>query len=106
LKLVPRRTIRNERDLMRRNPLARLLFEHAGKACLADDHAATDLLQADDDHVCAVAVRAITSDDPRACHSHGKTWTSSSPRSIARCLAPSRGGRYARSTSRKRAGFG
>jgi hypothetical protein len=66
LKLVPRRTIRNERDLMRRNSLARLLFEHAGKACLADDHAATDLLQADDDHVCAVAVRAITSDDPRA----------------------------------------
>ena len=51
---------------MRRNPLARLLFEHAGKACLADDHAAADLLQADDDHVCAVAVRAITSDDPRA----------------------------------------
>ncbi len=51
---------------MRRNPLARLLFEHAGKACLADEHAAADLLQADDDHVCAVAVRAMTSDDPRA----------------------------------------
>jgi hypothetical protein len=66
LRLVPRRTIRNQRDLMRRNPLARLLFERAGEACLADDHAAADLLQADDDHVCAVAVSAITSDDPRA----------------------------------------
>ena len=66
LRRVPRRTIRNQRDLLRRNPLARLLFERAGEACLATEAAAAALLQADDDQVCAVAVRAVTSDDPRA----------------------------------------
>ncbi len=66
LRRVPRRSIRNQRELMRRNPLARLLFERAGEACLATPEAAAQLLRAEDDHVCAVAVRALTADDPRA----------------------------------------
>lgn len=66
LRRVPPRAIRNQRDLMRRNPLARLLFERAGEACLVIEGAAADLLQADEDHVCAVAVIALTGDDPRA----------------------------------------
>jgi hypothetical protein len=63
---IPRRSIRNRRELMRRNPLARLLFERAGEACLATPEAAAQLLNAQDDQVCAVAVHALTSDDPRA----------------------------------------
>jgi hypothetical protein len=63
---VPARAIRNQRDLMRRNPLARMLFAHAGEACLAVPGTAADLLEADEIHVRAIAVRAITSDDPRA----------------------------------------
>jgi hypothetical protein len=63
---VRRRTIRNQRDLLRRNSLARLLFERAGEACLGTEAAAAALLQAEDDQVCAVAVHAVTSDDPRA----------------------------------------
>jgi hypothetical protein len=47
LRRVSQRTIRNHRDLMRRNPLARLLFERAGEACLAIEDAASDLLQAE-----------------------------------------------------------
>ena len=66
LRRVPRRSIRNQRELMRRNPLARLLFERAGEACLATPETAAQLLRAEDDHVCAVAMRALTADDPRA----------------------------------------
>jgi len=63
---VPARAIRNQRDLMRRNPLARMLFAHAGEACLAVPGTAGELLEADEIHVRAIAVREITSDDPRA----------------------------------------
>jgi len=66
LRRVPRRSIRNRRELTRRNPLARLLFERAGEACLAAPEAAAQLLSAEDDHVCALAVHALTTDDPRA----------------------------------------
>ena len=63
---VPARAIRNQRDLMRRNPLARMLFAHAGEACLAVPGTPAELLEADEIHVRAIAVGAITSDDPRA----------------------------------------
>jgi hypothetical protein len=66
LRCVPPRSIHNRHELVRRNPLARLLFERAAEACLATPEAAADLLRAQDDHVCAIAVRALTSDDPRA----------------------------------------
>ncbi len=63
---VPRRSIRNRRELMRRNPLARLLFERAETACLTTPGVAAELLRAEDDQVCAIAVDALTADDPRA----------------------------------------
>lgn len=63
---VPSRSIRNQRDLLRRNPLSRLLFESAAAACVATSDAATALLNAEEDHVCAIAVHALTTDDPRA----------------------------------------
>jgi hypothetical protein len=63
---VPPRSIRNQRELMRRNPLARLLFERAAEACIATPEVAAQLLRAEDDHVCAIGVRALTADDPRA----------------------------------------
>jgi len=66
LKRVPRRSIRNRRELLRRNPLARLLFERAADACVTIPGVAAELLDADDDQVCAVAVRALSADDPRA----------------------------------------
>ena len=66
LQSLPRRSIRNQRELVRRNPLARLLFLSADQACLATPEVAARLLRAEDDHVCAVAVRALTNDDPRA----------------------------------------
>ncbi len=66
LRRVPPRSIHHPRELVRRNPLARLLFERAAEACLATPETAADLLRAEDDHVCAIAVRALTGDDPRA----------------------------------------
>ena len=66
LKQVARRSIRNRRELLRRNPLARLLFERADEACLTTPGVAAELLRAEDDQVCAVAVRALTANDPRA----------------------------------------
>jgi hypothetical protein len=66
LKRVPRRSIRNRRELFRRNPLARLLFERAEEACVTTPGVAAELLSAEDDQVCAVAVRALSADDPRA----------------------------------------
>jgi hypothetical protein len=66
LKRVPRRSIRNRRELLRRNPLARLLFERAADACVTLPGVAAELLDAEDDQVCAVAVRALSADDPRA----------------------------------------
>jgi hypothetical protein len=63
---IPAHSIHNQRELMRRNPLARLLFERAAEACLASDAVAADLLQAEEDQVCAVAVRALTGEDARA----------------------------------------
>jgi hypothetical protein len=52
--------------LVRRNPLARLLFERAEEACLTTPGVAAELLRAEDDQVCAVAVRALSAADPRA----------------------------------------
>jgi hypothetical protein len=66
LRRLPPRSIHNPRELIRRNPLARVLFARAAEACLTSPQAAADLLRAGDDHVCAVAVRALTGDDPRA----------------------------------------
>ena len=66
LKQVARRSIRNRRELVRRNPLARLLFERADEACLTTPGVAAELLRAEDDQVCSVAVRALSTDDPRA----------------------------------------
>lgn len=66
LEHVPRRSIRNRRELFRRNPLARLLFGRAEEACLTTPGAAAALLCAEDDQVCSVAVRALSADDPRA----------------------------------------
>lgn len=66
LRRLPPRSIHSPRELMRRNPLARLLFERAVEACLSTPEAAADLLRAEDDHICSIAVRALTGDDPRA----------------------------------------
>jgi hypothetical protein len=66
LERVPRRSIRNRRELLRRNPLARLLFARAEQACVTTPGVATQLLRAEDDQVCSVAVRALSADDPRA----------------------------------------
>jgi len=66
LKRLPPRSIRNPRELVRRNPLARLLLERAQGACLTTPDVASTLLRAEDDHVCAIAVRALSTDDPRA----------------------------------------
>src|SRR5262249_51837785 len=63
---VPPRSIRSERELVRRNPLARLLFEQAASASVASEQAAAQLLRAPDDRVCAIAVRALSGEDPRA----------------------------------------
>ena len=60
------RSIRSERELVARNPLACLLFEQAANGCLASEQAAAQLLRAQDDRVCAIAVRALNGPDPRA----------------------------------------
>jgi hypothetical protein len=66
LRRVPLGSIRNQRELMRRNPLARLLFERAEEACLTTQEVAAELLRVENDCVRAVAVRALSTDDPRA----------------------------------------
>lgn len=66
LRRLPPRSIRNRRDLLRRNPLARLLLERAAEACLTTPDVASELLCAEDDHICALAVRALIADDARA----------------------------------------
>jgi hypothetical protein len=43
-----------------------LLFERAADACVTLPGVAAELLDAEDDQVCAVAVRALSADDPRA----------------------------------------
>jgi hypothetical protein len=43
-----------------------MLFAHASEACLALPRTAAELLEADEIHVRAIAVQAITSNDPRA----------------------------------------
>lgn len=66
LRRVPQRSIRNLRELIGRNPLARLLFERAEEACLTTREVAGELLRVENDCVRAVAVRALSIDDPRA----------------------------------------
>jgi hypothetical protein len=66
LKRIPRHAIRSVRELKRRNALARLLFERAERACLHDSTDAAQLLQAEERHVCALAVQALTSEAPQA----------------------------------------
>jgi hypothetical protein len=53
-------------QLLQRNPLARLLFQHAGRECLHDRAVAGALLQAGEPHVRALAVDALTADRPAA----------------------------------------
>jgi hypothetical protein len=60
LRRLPRRAINNQRELMLRNPLARLLFERAARACEQNPHDVDVLLQAQERHVCALAVDALT----------------------------------------------
>jgi hypothetical protein len=60
LRRLPRRSINNQRELLARNPLARLLWERATAACIARPEVAAQLLQAEERHVCALAVDAVT----------------------------------------------
>ena len=66
LKRIPAKAIRNSRELLRRNPLARLLFARAHQACMHHAQDAADLLQAAERHVCAFAASALASDAPQA----------------------------------------
>jgi hypothetical protein len=59
LRRIPRRAINNRRELLLRNPLARLLFERAARACVDHPDEAALLLQAQERHVCALAVDAL-----------------------------------------------
>jgi hypothetical protein len=57
---------RSLRQLLQRNPLTRLLFERAGHECLHSRAVAGALLQAGEPHVRALAVGALTADQPAA----------------------------------------
>ena len=57
---------RSLRQLLQRNPLAHLLFERAAGECVHSQAAAGALLQADEPHVRALAVHALTADHPAA----------------------------------------
>ncbi|HEU5283906.1 MAG TPA: hypothetical protein VFU53_08835 [Burkholderiales bacterium] len=57
---------RSLRQLLQRNPLARLLFERAGRECLHSRAVAGSLLQAAEPHVRAFAISALTADTPAA----------------------------------------
>ena len=66
LKRIPAQAIGSERELLRRNALARLLFEQGHLACLHNTQDAAALLQAEERHVCALAVRALSADTAEA----------------------------------------
>jgi hypothetical protein len=66
VKRIPRRAIRSQRELMLRNPLARLLFHRAARSCIQHADDAALLLQAEERHVRALAVDALTRGDPNA----------------------------------------
>lgn len=57
---------RSLEQLLQRNLLARLLFQHAGRECLHDRAVAGALLQAGEPHVRALAVDALAADQPAA----------------------------------------
>lgn len=57
---IPAADMRAQRELLRRNPLARLLFERASEASLGSFEMAAELMQAQNPHVRALAVRALT----------------------------------------------
>jgi len=57
--------MRAQRELLRRNPLTRLLLDRAADACLASSEAAAELLQAANPHVRALAVRMLAGNDAR-----------------------------------------
>jgi hypothetical protein len=65
LRRIPRRAIRTQRELMSRNPLARLLFQRAARSCIRHTEDAVLLLQAEERHVRALAVDALTRSDPQ-----------------------------------------
>jgi hypothetical protein len=62
----PRRAIHSRQQLVQRNPLARLLFYRAARACIHHLEDAAMLLQAEERHVCALAVDALTRADPQS----------------------------------------
>src|SRR5262249_6223036 len=62
----PRRAIHSRQQLLQRNPLARLLFHRAARACIQHVDDAIMLLQAEERHVCALGVEALTRSDPHA----------------------------------------
>jgi len=64
LRRLPRRAINNQRELMLRNPLAQLLFERAARACEQHPQDVDVLLQAQERHVCALAVDALARSSP------------------------------------------
>ena len=53
---------RSLRQLLKRNALARLLFERVAAECLVDTTVARSLLQSDEMHVRALAIAALTAD--------------------------------------------
>ena len=65
LRRIPRRAINNQRELLLRNPLTRLLFERAARAAIQYPEIAAMLMQAEERHVCALAVDALTRSDPQ-----------------------------------------
>jgi hypothetical protein len=69
---IPRRAIRSQRELMLRNPLARLLFRRAARSCIQHAEDAVLLLQAEERHVRALAVDALTHSDPQTRASVGE----------------------------------
>jgi hypothetical protein len=63
---IPRRAIHSQQQLMQRNPLARLLFHRAARACIHHMDDAAMLLQAEERHVCALAINALTRSDAQS----------------------------------------
>ena len=59
LKRIPAHAMRAQRELLRRNPLARLLFERASQAALESFDLAAELMQAPNPHVRALGVRTL-----------------------------------------------
>lgn len=63
---VPAFSIFQYNDLIRRNRLARLLFERSASSYLADPRAVSDLIEGAEIHVMALGYRALGLDDERA----------------------------------------